>query len=60
MEKQEITLEMALKELNEIISKMDQQEIPLEESFELYNQGIKLVEYCNSKIEKVEKEIKVI
>lgn len=60
MAETEKKLETALSELNEIISKMDRPELPLEESFELYSQGIKLVEFCNEKIDKVEKEIKIL
>lgn len=60
MAENEKKLETALGELNEIISKMDRPDLPLEESFELYSQGIKLVEFCNDKIDKVEKEIKIL
>lgn len=60
MAENEKKLETALGELNEIISKMDRPDLPLEESFELYSQGIKLVEFCNEKIDKVEKEIKIL
>lgn len=60
MTNNEKTLEMALTELNEIIDKMDKIEIPLEESFYLYHQGVKLVQFCNEKIDKVEKEIQIL
>lgn len=60
MSKSEKTLENALTELNEIIEKMDKPEISLDDSFNLYHEGIKLVQFCNEKIEKVEKEIIVL
>jgi exodeoxyribonuclease VII small subunit len=31
--------------------------VPLEESFGLYEQGMKLVKYCNEKIDRVEKKV---
>lgn len=60
MSETEKNLECALMELNEIINKMDKTEISLEESFQLYHEGVKLVQFCNDKIEKVEKEITII
>ncbi len=53
-------LETALEELNDIVREMEKPDLPLEESFELYSKGIKLVEFCNEKIDKVEKEIKIL
>lgn len=53
-------LEQMLGEITEIINKMDQDEISLEDSFKLYNQGIKLCKQCNDKIDKVEKQIEII
>ena len=43
------TLEESLEELNEVISKMDREDISLEESFKLYNQGVKLFLYFSNK-----------
>lgn len=54
------TLEESLEQLEEIIRKMDSDDVSLEESFKLYNQGIKLCKTCNDKIEKVEKQIEII
>ena len=55
-----ITLEEAFVELNGIIEKMSADDISLEDSFELYNNGISLVKLCNEKIEKVEKKIEIL
>lgn len=53
-------LEEGFKRLDEIIEKMEQGELSLEESFKLYKEGVGLVSSCNEAIEKVENEIKVI
>ncbi len=53
-------LENSFKRLDEIIEKMEQGELSLEESFKLYKEGVGLVSACNESIDKVEKEIKVI
>lgn len=54
------TLEQSLEELSKIIEQMDREDIPLEEAFKLYNQGVKLCKSCNDKIDKVEKRLEVI
>lgn len=59
-EKTEVTLEEAFEELDALIEKMEESELPLEESFALYKKGVSLVEYCNRKIEKVECDIRKV
>lgn len=56
----DVTLEEAFEQLDELIDKMEESDLPLEESFQLYKQGVSLVEYCNKKIEKVECDIKKV
>ena len=46
--------------LEELISQMESGNISLEESFKLYNEGIKLIKNCNSQLDKVEKQIVVL
>lgn len=58
--KDEKTLEVAFQELNEIIAKLEQEEISLESSFELYQEGMKLLKHCNGSIDKVEKQLIVL
>ena len=53
----EITLEQTFEKLEETISKLEQEDISLEESFKIYRDGMKLVQNCNNKIDKVEKEV---
>jgi len=54
------SLEETFDSLDQIIEKMEGTDLPLEETFELYKQGISLIEYANKKIEKVETDIRVI
>lgn len=54
------TIEKSFEELTEIIRKMDDDSLPLEESFKLYEKGIKIVKQCNDKIDKVEKKLMII
>lgn len=54
------TLEEGFSELENILEQLDNEDITLEESFDLYTKGMKLIKACNSKIEKVEKKLQII
>ena len=51
------TLESVFEELEQTISALESAEISLDESLKLYQQGVKLLKYCNDSIDKVEKKI---
>ena len=53
-------IEEAFEKLREILGKMDDEGVSLEESFRLYEQGMKLVRYCNETIDTVEKKVRVL
>lgn len=57
---EDMKLEEGFEQLEALISKMEERDLPLEESFDLYKKGLALVELCNRKIEKVECDIKRI
>lgn len=54
------SIEKSFDELEKIVEMMDSEEVSLEESFKLYEKGMKLVKQCNDKIDKVEKKINII
>lgn len=60
MEKREQTLEEAFEVLNGMIAQLEDKEVSLEESFQIYQEGMKLLKYCNDKIDTVEKKMLVI
>lgn len=60
MKKDTKSIEETFQELEEIIGKLERGESSLEESFTLYEAGMKLVKNCNDKIDKVEKQILVL
>lgn len=53
----EMTLEQTFEKLEESIAKLEQENISLEDSFKIYREGMKLIQICNEKIDKVEKEV---
>jgi len=56
----EKNLEEAMSEIQEIISKMEKADCTLENSFELYSEGVKLLKFCNDSIDKVEQELTIL
>ena len=57
-EKQEsLTLEQAFAELDAVVERLESRDISLEESFQVYQTGMKLLKECSSKIDRVEKEL---
>lgn len=54
------TIEETFKELETILGKLESGESSLEESFQYYEAGIKLVKSCEKQIDKVEKQILVL
>lgn len=53
-------IEEAFEKLREILGKMDEEDVSLEESFRCYEQGMKLIRYCNETIDTVEKKVRVL
>ena len=49
-----------LKQLQEIVNQMSNQQLPLEKSLELFEQGEKLSKQCQQTLAKAEQKIKVL
>ncbi|MBR3771699.1 MAG: exodeoxyribonuclease VII small subunit [Clostridium sp.] len=60
MAKAEKSLEASFEELNTIISRLEEDELSLEDSFQLYTEGMKILKKCNDSIDKVEKKLVVL
>lgn len=58
--KKEKTLEEAFTQLDMMLEKLADKDVPLEESFEIYEEGTKLLRYCSEKLDKVEKKMLVM
>lgn len=53
----EMTLEQAFEKLEDSIAMLERDDLSLEDSFKIYREGMKLIQTCNDKIDKVEKEV---
>lgn len=50
-------LEQMFSELENVIEKMENPEVTLEQSFDLYHKGVELLKKCNKIIDTVEKKV---
>lgn len=53
-------IEDNFKELDELLEKMQDEDVSLDESFEMYKKGIEIVKDSNEQIDKIEKQIEVL
>lgn len=56
----EQTLEQVFEQLDKVVEKLETETVSLEESFQLYHQGMDLLKICNDKIDTVEKKMMVL
>lgn len=56
-QEEELSLEEAFEQIEEVISHLETEEITLEQSFQEYNRGMQLLKHCNETIDRVEKKV---
>ena len=52
--------EKAFHELEQIVRRLEGEELPLDESLRLFEEGIRLSRFCHQRLEEVEKKIELI
>lgn len=52
----ELTYKQAYKRLEEIVEKLENGSVPLEESMKLFEEGTKLANFCNTKLNAAEQK----
>ena len=52
--------EAAIAELEAIVKKLDEGELPLEKSLELYERGVQLSRFCHARLEEAERRIEIL
>lgn len=53
----ETTIEQDFESLEKLLSDLSKDDIGIEEAFNKYSEGMKILKNCDSKIDKVEKEV---
>ncbi len=52
--------EKAFQQLEKIVQRLESEELPLDESLQLFEEGIGLSRFCHQRLEEVEKKIELI
>ena len=55
-----LSIEESFEQLDTIIGSLQQGDLSLEESFQKYEEGMKLIKHCSYTIDKVEKKLEII
>jgi exodeoxyribonuclease VII small subunit len=59
-EKEKLTFEHALAKLEEIVSAIEEGQVPLEQSIDKYAEGVELVKQCRQILDRAEKKIQLL
>lgn len=54
---EKMTYEKAIARLEEIIHQLENNEIPLEDSISLFQEGIELSQYCDNKLRNIQEKV---
>ena len=60
LDKNNLTFEGALARLEQIVKMLEQGNSSLEESLQLYEEGVMLVRFCNDSLDNAEKKIRML
>ncbi len=60
MNKEELSFEQALKRLEEIAQKLEEENLGLEEALKYFEEGMELSKFCSLALQKAENKVKVI
>ena len=60
MEEKQFSIEESFQTLEEQLAKLESEDVGLNESFALYEQGMELLKKCDEAIEQVEKKVMVL
>lgn len=54
---EKVTYEQAILRLEEIVSSLENNEIPLEDSIALFQEGVTLCQYCDHKLKNIQEKV---
>jgi exodeoxyribonuclease VII small subunit len=57
---QEPTFEGSLKRLEEIVAQLEGNKLALEQSLEIFEEGVKLVRFCAGRLDEAERRIEIL
>ena len=56
----ELKFEQALDKLENTVKKMEEGNVSLDKSLELFEEGVKLAKFCSAKLREVEKKVEIL
>lgn len=59
-EKKKISLEESMARLEEIVSELENEKLPLEKSLKLYEEGVKIANKCAVELENAKRKIQIL
>jgi exodeoxyribonuclease VII small subunit len=59
-ERNEISFEQAMEQLEEIVNKLESGDVPLEQAIEMFQEGMRLSHLCGQKLDQVERKIEML
>ncbi|MBE6626185.1 MAG: exodeoxyribonuclease VII small subunit [Ruminococcaceae bacterium] len=60
MNEKEMTFEVAIARLEEIVRALESGSAPLDKSLALFEEGVALVKLCNSRLDTAEQKVKIL
>ncbi|MHA6483802.1 exodeoxyribonuclease VII small subunit [Paenibacillus sp. strain BS8-2] len=57
---EELSFEQAMDRLEDIVTRLESGDVPLETAIELFQEGMKLSQLCGGKLEQVEQKIELL
>jgi exodeoxyribonuclease VII small subunit len=58
--KKEKTFEEALRELEEIVNRLEGGDLPLEEALQLFEEGVRLSRMCHTKLDEAQRRVEIV
>ena len=56
----EKTFEESLQELEEIVNRLEEGDLPLEEALKLFEEGVRLSRSCHTKLDEAQKRVEIV
>lgn len=58
--REDVPIETALAQLEDVVSRLESKECTLEEAFHLYQNGVGLIQYCSQALSEVEQQLVIL
>ena len=55
-----VSFENSMKKLETVVSKLEGDEVSLEESLKLFEEGVKLMRFCHMRLNEIEEKVQIL